>query len=847
MTRTAALISRLAVWELRGSGPRLAYFVACLAVGVSAVVAVASLSNSIDRRIRSEAKQLLAADLAVSGRRPLPADLEEILAEAPGVERTDIVELVTLTARARESGSTDAPRSQLVELKAVKGHYPFYGRLELDPPLAFSSFEADSVAVGPELLARLGLSLGDEIVIGNARFRIVATIVAEPDRVLAAWSLGPRVLMRGDRLESTGLLTFGSRVLYRALIKLPDSASSTAAEETAEQIRASLSDREYYRVETFSEAQPALRRGLKRLSGYLGLVALLSLMIGGVGVAQSVRAWLTSRLDAIAILKCLGLRPKEALLLFLVQAMLLGGGGSLVGCGLGVVVQFGLVPILGELLPQGLLHPWQPLAILRGLLLGLAVTLLSGLPPLLTVLRVAPARALRRGAQPLPGSVLLPTLAFLTLLLGIAGMAGFQAHSVELGLQFAAGTVATAALLAGAAVAISRAARTIPRDRTRVWLRHGLAALARPGAGTVGAIVALGLGLLVILAMVQTERHLREQLDRELPTGAPSAFFVDVQPDQWPPLRQILSDAGAESIDSVPVITARLAAIDGTTVAELAEATDDRGRRWALTREQRLTYLADLPADNTVLAGRWWSDEVANEASVEQEFAEELGLDVGSRLRFDIQGVPVELTVTSLRRVDWESMAINFYLIVEPGVLEQAPQSRLAAARVEAGREQVVQDQVAVDFPNVTMLRIKQLLDRVVALMTRLGLAVRFLASFTVVAALAILAATISTTSLRRGHEVALLKTLGLTRAGILGAYATEYALVGLAAGIVGTLGGSLVAWIVVTQEMEITWVSRPGLWLLGLVIAAATAIIFGLLSSASALRRRPIEVLRQE
>jgi putative ABC transport system permease protein len=850
--------------ESRGARGRLAFFVACLSVGVAAVVAVAGMSASLDEGIRVEARQLLAADLAVEGRRPIPRDLDLAAAGLAGAQRTDLRETVTV-ALSGPPGSTG--RSQLVELKVVDGEYPFYGKLDLRPQRPLRELIGpDSVVVGSELLATLHLKQGDVLRIGGAPFRIAGVVLSEPDRVSVSFTLGPRAFLAPSGLARTQLEGRGSRISYKALLKLPAGFPAESIPAAKERLEKILPGNSFYRIETYKEAQPALRSSIERVDRFLGLVALLSLFVGGIGVAQSVRAWLASRLDAIAILKCLGMRPRELFPLYLGQTALLGLAGSLVGILLGSLVQLALPSLFPDLIPAELIRPWQPTALLRGLTLGIGVAILFSLPSLSAVLRVPPARVLRRDAEPLPRHRWATALTLITLGAGVWGMATLQSRSLDLGSRFTGGMILVTAALSGAALLISWMVRRLPRESLpgRIWMRHGLSAIARPGASTVSAIVALGLGVLVVLGMSLVERRLSNQLATAIPPNAPSAFLIDIQPDQWPGVESILHKQGATRVDSVPVIMARLSAIDGKAVEQLAGVAQDRrkrreeedrdeprdrqgARRWALTREQRLTYLKELPPDNRIVEGKLWTDPERAEVSVEKDFADDLGLKLGSVLRFDVQGVPVEVTVTSLRTVDWQTFAINFFLVVEPGILENAPQQRLAAARMPKGSEQGLQDALAASYPNITLLRVREILEKVAGVLGRIGVGIRFLGGFTVLAGIAILGGAVSAGSARRGREVALLKTLGMTRKGVIGAFAVEYALIGLIAGLIGTVGAAVLAYTVVTRGFELTWDFQPLPMAVALIASVGLAVMAGLAASARALERRPIEVLRAE
>jgi len=840
---------RLMARESRGSRGRLLFFVVCLAVGVAAVVAVAGLAASFERGVRADARTLLAADLVVESHRPLPAEIDRILERIPGAERSDVQEMATVVSAPGDDG--DPGPSLLTELKVVGAGYPFYGQLHLQPERPLRELlDANGVVIAPEASSRLGLTTGDRLRIGGALFTVRGLVLSEPDHMSVSLTLGPRVFLSPDGLERAGLDRFGSHIEYRALVRLPDGGGAEAVRELARTFGDELPDAEYLRIETYADAQPGLRRGIERVERFLGLVALLSLLVGGLGVAQVVAAWIAGRVESIAVLRCLGMRPREALALYFGQTLLLAVAGSGAGIALGIAVQAVAPRILGDLLPLEYSDPWQPAAALRGLLLGIGVAALFSLRPLLSVQRVPPARVFRQEAEPLPAGHLASWGTLVVLVAGLFAVTGDQSGSARLAAGFVVGLIAAAALLAATVWAITRLMGAVSLHRVRISLRHGLAAAARPGAATLGATVALGLGVLVVTGMFLVQDGLARQLRAELPVDAPTAFLVDIQPPQWPGIRELLEQEGATRIDSAPVVVARLRAVDGRPVSELLGAQDDREaghRRWVLTREQRMTYLERLPEDNQLLAGSLWSDPDHPEISIEQEFAGDLGATVGSTLGFDVQGVPLELRVTSVRSVEWSSFGINFFLVVEPGVLEQAPQVRVAAVRLPRGAEQAIQDRLAAQYPNVTLLRIREILEKLVVVLERIGLGVRLLGGFTVLAGVTILGGAISAGAVRRGREVALLKTLGMTRWGVAAAFSVEYAMVGLVAGLVGASGGALLAWAVLEHGMELDARIAPAAVVAAMGGATLLAVVAGLAASLRALSRRPVEVLRQE
>ncbi|MDX1388238.1 MAG: FtsX-like permease family protein, partial [Acidobacteriota bacterium] len=819
-----SLYLRYMARESRGSGGRLIFFVVCLAVGVAAVVAVAGLSSSMDGSLRAKARELLAADLVVESRQPLPDELSRWM--SPDIRRCDIREMVTVVA----AGSGPASgASRLAELKVIDGEYPFYGRLETEPGLTLGELLGDgATVVADELLTQLELRVGDTLKVGGIDFRIAAALLSEPDKVNVSFtSIAPRVFLSGGGLARTGLETRGSRVLYRALLKMPEGSSAEGVKALALAIRREHPD-PLISVETYSEAQPMLRAGIDRAEQFLGLVALLSLLVGGIGVAQTVRAWLAGKMESIAVLKCLGLRPREVVALYLGQTALLGLLGSLVGVAVGVGVQWIAPRVVGGFLPAEFIDPWQPAAMVRGIVLGTGIAVLFSLPALLAIRQVPPARVLRRDADPLPVSPWARLGIPVVLVAGVFLTSLVQSRSALIGAEFTGLLVVVVVLLGLAALALSRFASKLPRGVGRVWIRHGLTALGRPGAATLGAITALGMGVVVVLAMYVIETRLSAQFDADVPQDAPTAFLVDIQPDQWDGIRALLEKEGALSVNSAPMVSSRLESIDGVPVEEVAKSTP-RSSRWVLTREQRLSYMKELPDGNRIIEGELWSLPDRPEVSVERDYADDLGVDVGSTLVFDVQGVPMEFTVGSIRAVDWQTFGINFFIVVEPGILEEAPQFRVATVNLPAGSEQRLQDTLVAGYPNVTLIRIREILDKVVAVLGQAGLGVRLLGAFTIAAGILILAGVVSAGSIRRGREVALLKTLGMTRGGVVAVYAVEYGLVGLVAGVIGTAGGGLVSWAVLAHWMEIPWEPPTAVLAVSILGTVFLAVVAGI------------------
>ncbi|HRV81384.1 MAG TPA: FtsX-like permease family protein, partial [Planctomycetota bacterium] len=675
-------------------------------------------------------------------------------------------------------------------------------------------------------------------------------LLSEPDRLDFGMTLGPRVFLTTRGLERTRLVEFGSRVKYGRLIQVSPEESAgdlkawkraLSREEDATDTTARLS------VSTHREGQPGVERSLRNVERYLGLVALLSLLLGGVGVAQVVRVWIEERTQSVAIQRSLGLRPKDILQLYLVQVLVLACLGSLLGCLVGISMPFLAAQVAPDFIDAGtvLARPWPIL--LRGFGLGIAIAVLFAIGPLTAIYKVSPILVLRAQAAPLGIPSWVRVSVAMLLLLGIFAAAAIQADSAGVGAAFGLGLlVLVGVLVLGARLAMWFATR-IPRASAGLYLRHGLSSLARPGAGTTATIVALGLGVHVIATLLLVEGRLSRELRDGVPPEAPSVFLVDVQPDQWPGVQQLFQAHGATHVDATPVCMARLSQIDGRPVREIAKDREGQeGRaKWVLTREQRLTWRDEISPSNKLLEGQWFQEDDVREVSLEKGFAEDLGAKIGTRLTFDLQGLPVEFVVTSLREVDWASFSVNFFLVVEPGSLEGAPFAYLASARVDPGAEQDLQDALVAGFPNVTLLRLGPMLEKVSGVLERIALGVRVLGWVSVFAGLAILAGAVAAGGLRRKREVALQKTIGMTRAGVALFLSVEYATVGLVAGVCGTVAAYGLAWGFLERQLnlahDLNWA-----WLPVFVLASALlAALCGLLSSLRALATQPAVSLR--
>ena len=834
------LVAGLAWRETRGAWRHFAGFLACIALGVGALVAVLSVAATLDRSLGREARALLGGDVELRSARPLDA-----AAQAPV---TELVRQGATVARVRElvamARNPAGGGSLLVELKAVDGGYPLYGRLDVTPARPLDALLASGgVVVEEALLTRLGLGIDDPLTIGDATLTVTGVVRKEPDRAASLFTLGPRVLMNAASLDATGLVRPGSRVRHRTLVKLPAALEPAAARGTLVEAMADPA----IRVATFDEAQPGLRRFFDQLTAYLRLVGLTSLFVGGIGVAAAVRAFLGRKIATIAILRCLGASARTLTAVYVTQALALGILGSLAGALLGTFVQLLLGPLLQPFVPFDLDGRPAPLAMGTGILAGCLATALFALWPLLSARAVSPAILLR---HPVDAGSVRPRRPWGTAAViagGLAALALWQAGPLRIGAVFLAAAAGALGVLALAAWGTRALVARLPRPRSLAW-RHGLSGLVRPGSQAVGVTVALGIGVTLLTAVALLERGLGRQLDLERRREAPSFFFVDVQPDQAEAFRETIAGIpGATPPELVPVVRGRLHAIDGQPIERSRWA--GRAEAWRVTREYVLTFAAAPPAGTVITRGRWWSPDDGGRAwiSVEGETARALGVDLGGTLTFDIQGVQVSAEVLSIRKVDWQTLGANFFVIFSPGPLDGAPLAYLGTARVPPGADGAVQERVAAAFPNVTAIPVRDVLQRVTGVLDRIAVAIRLVALFVLGAGLTVMAEALVQSRAQRLYESVLLRTIGATRGRVARAFAVEYGCLGLVAGLGGALTGGLTAWIVLRFVLDVPPVFEVAPLAAALAASVALAVGVGFLGTFRLLGRKPLPVLRRE
>ncbi|HEY3011924.1 MAG TPA: FtsX-like permease family protein [Gemmatimonadales bacterium] len=842
-----SFVVRMAARELRAAPRRLFLLMGTVAVGVAALVAINSFTDNLRDSVRRQARSLLGADLSLVSREPLSPRVEALVDTlSRRAEPARVTSFAAMAYVPRTAGT------RLVQVAAVSGRYPFYGEIRTLPREAWSRLQSGRhVVVDPSLLTALNARLGDTVALGEGRFVITGTIESAPSEVGFRFAFGPRIYIPAAYLGETALLGFGARVQYEIFLKLPPGVSG---QELADRYRARLTP-ERVRLRTVADDQRNLNEVLTRLSGYLGLVALMALLLGGIGVASAVVVFVRQRSESVAVLRCLGVTGGRIFAIYLAEASAMGLAGSVAGALAGVALQRLLPGLFAGLIPVDVVPTVSWNAVALGIGIGVWVALTFTILPLLGVRRISPLQALRRPYEPQRS----PRdfwwgLAGFTLAASTVMLAVHQVGSWRQGVIFAGGVALTLLILWCASWALIRLMRRrLPPGWPYPW-RQGLANLQRPGNQTVTLVLAIGFGAFLLGTLYLVQHNLLRQLRLTGGPARPNLVLFDIQPDQLGAVQRELHDAGLPLISPTPIVPMRIFSVKGRPVSKLlatgSGSSDEPSNAWAFRREYRSTYRDSLVASEKVVEGTWSQARYPLPAriSVEQDVARELGVGIGDQIVWDVQGVAVPSRVTSLREVDWARFEPNFFVVFAPGALESAPQSLVTLTRIvspaDRGR---FQRRLAERFPNVSTLDLSLLQEALERLVGRVALAIQFMALFSLGVGGVVLTGALASSRFQRMREAALLRTLGATRAQIFRVALAEYLSLGLLASAVALLLAVAAAWALARFVFEGSF-ALPLLPMSGLTLSiVALTVIVGLANSREVVRRTPLEVLRDE
>lgn len=761
-----------------------------MVLGIAALVAVNSFSSALERSVAEQSKTLLGADLSIESRQPFSIEAEQLF-KTIGAEQSRQISFSSM-AYFPKSGAT-----RLVQVRAIEGRFPYYGSLETEPPAARAGFQGAVALVDAGLMLQFDARVGDSVRIGAGEFRIAGSLKKIPGESLALSLISPRIYIPMAHLDGTQLIQRGSVVRYKVFFKL---SPKTDIDRLVQDLAPRLS-RLRLEPDTVNRRRAALGRSIDNLTRFLNLVGFIAALLAGIGVASGIHLYAREKVTTVAILRFLGARPRESLAAFSLQAIAMGLVGSILGILAGTLLHR-LVPLgLKDFLPVDPGFSLSPGGVLLGAGIGLGLALLFALLPLVSLRRVSPLLCLRSAYEanntsrdPLRWSIHLAIGAIVT------GFAFAHSQYWLHGIAFTAGIATVFGFLAlGASGLTYMVRRFLPSSFPYLW-RQGVSNLHRPNNQTLALMLSIGLGTFLIMTLYLTQKMLVEQVSLTGGGSDPNLVLFDVQADQREALGTLLREYGAGSYQELPVVTMRLSAVKGKNVEEIRGDPNSRISRWALRREYRSTYRAHLAATETLVAGEWRPrNDPASDfipVSLEKGIAETLGVTLGDRLSFDVQGVSIPTVVSSIREVDWQRIQPNFFVVFPAGALEQAPQFYVFTARISSSeRSASLQRVVAVRFPNVSAIDLSLILSTVDAVLSKVSSAIRFLALFTILTGLVVLAGAVLGSRSQRLRESVLLRILGASRAQILAITAIEYLFAGSLAALTGTILAAIASW----------------------------------------------------
>jgi putative ABC transport system permease protein len=840
------LAFRFALRELRGGLRGFAVFLACIALGVMAIAGVGSFADSLAGGLAREGRVILGGDV----------DFTLILREANTTEREFLARhgQVSVAATMRVMAQVPNGHPALIEAKAVDAGYPLYGTVATEPALPLHDLFAErdgtyGAAVDPALMLRFDLPLGTRLKIGAATIEIRAHLKTEPDALAGGIGFGPRVLMSQAALRATGLLQPGSLVRWHYRVALPNADSNDRAVKAfTEQARARFPEAGW-NIRTRDNASPSLARNVERFTQYLTLVGLAALLVGGVGVANAAASHLDRKRDVIATLKALGATGARVFSIYLTQVLLLAFGGAVIGILLGAALPFVIAWSFGAVIPLPLapaLHPGElALALVYGLLTALAFALWP-----LGRAQDIPVSALFRDVvaseRRLPRRVYMAATALVIIVL--AALAVALAFDKHIAIIFVGAAAAVFVALRLVAWGLMLGARRLPRARSTA-LRLAIANVHRPGALTPSVVLSLGLGLALLVTVVEIDGNLRHQFMAALPDKAPSFFFLDIPAADAARFKAFLHGRAPRAmVEEVPMLRGRIVSAGGLKAEDIKAAP---GAAWVLRSDRGITYANDVPQGSRVVAGQWWGPDYNGPplVSFEKKIAEGLGLKLGDAVTVNVLGRNITARIANLRAVEWQNLGINFVMVFTPATFRAAPHTHIATLTYPDGgtaaEETALLKATTAAFPTVTAVRVKDALDAVGHIVLNLVFGIRAASMITLFAAVLVLGGALAAGHRHRVYDAVVLKTLGATRGRLMAAYGLEYLLLGAATALFGVAAGSIAAAMVVGGVMNLTFHWLPGPAAAAAVGAMILTVALGLIGTFSALSQKPAPVLR--
>jgi len=837
---------RFALRELRAGLRGFYVFIACIALGSLAIAGVGSLAASLADGLAREGRIILGGDMAFTLIQREAGPSEQEFLQSHG----QVSSAATMRAMAR------APDGQatLVEMKAVDASYPLFGQVLLDPPIALADAlawhdGAFGAVADPTLMARLDIKSGARLTIGNATIEVRAKLSNEPDKLAGGIGFGPRLLVSQDALRATGLLQPGSLVRWHYRLRLPaNDAGDTAAKGITAEARAQLPEAGWD-IRSRGSASPQLERNVERFTQFLTIVGLTALLVGGVGVGNAVKSHLDRRRESIATIKALGASGRRVFSIYLTQVILLALIGGAIGVALGAMLPFVISWTFGTIIPLPIVPALHPGELILALVYGLLTAVVFTLWPLGRAHDVPVAELFRDMVAPQPH---LPRRRYLMLtaiaLIVLAVFVVVLAYDRRVAIIYVATAAGIFLLLRVVAALVMYVARRVPRPHA-TGLRMAIANIHRPNALTPTIVLSLGLGIALLVTVLEIDGNLQRQFSNELPAKAPSFYFLDIPSDQVKSFDAFVrAQVPNGKLEEVPMLRGRIVSAGGTPAENIKPKED---AAWVLQSDRGLTYANEIPIGSRLVEGRWWNADYDGSplVSFEKRIADGLGLKLGDTVVVNVLGRNITATIANMRTVDWESLGINFVMVFSPNSFRGAPHTHLATLTYSGGgtptQESTLVAAVAKAFPMVTAVRVKDALEAVGSLVANLVLAIRGASAITLVVAALVLGGALAAGHRHRIYDAVILKTLGATRIRLLTAYCIEYLVIGAAAALFGVIGGSIAGWLIVSQLMHLSFAWLPWPALLAATAAVVVTVMLGLAGTYLALGQKPAPILR--
>lgn len=834
---------KMAWRDSRRNRSRLLLFVSSIILGIAAMVAIYSLGDNMSDEIDRQASALLGADLEISSNKQVSPGIQK-MADSLGDQRSEQQSFTSMIYFPKNEGT------RLVQVRALSGDFPYYGALETVPASAGRSFRKGQAAlVDQTVMLQFNAKLGDTVKLGNLNFVIAGTLMSAPGQTGLSASVAPVVYIPLQYLEQTGLSQKGSRISYRFYFQFDQAVNM---DELVKKIEPRL-ETEGLNYDTVESQKEDTVRSLRDLTQFLALISFIALLLGCIGVASAIHIYVREKINSVAILRCLGARGSQAFLIYLIQIVVIGFIGSLAGAALGTIIQQFLPYALKDFLPVAITTELSWKAIGQGLLLGLVISFLFALLPLISIRNVSPLNTLRLSFQSL--SLFkdpVKWLVYLSILVFIFGFSYIQLNGAQQAIFFSIGVLIAFLLLVGVAALLMWAVRRFFPDAWSYLWRQGLANLFRPNNQTTILIVAIGLGTAFICTMFSVQSILLNRVMLSASGNQSNTVLFDIQPVQKDSVVALARQQGLLIDGTVPIVNMRLEKVNNITVETLEKDSTIKMHQWVFDREYRVTFRDSITPSEKIVKGKWTGTVDKSPGTVfislEERFAKNNSIDIGDTMLFNVQGSVIPTIVGSLRAVDWNRIQTNFLVVFPTGVLEEAPQFHVLMTRIPTREASARFQQLMVQrFPNVSIIDLSLVLSIVDQLLDKVGFVIRFMAGFSIFTGLIVLIASVLISKYQRIQESVLLRTLGASRRQIFYITALEYFFLGAlaaATGIVLSLGISwLLAKFVFETEFTLQWLPL----LIVFICICLLTVFIGLINSRAVVRRPPLEILREE